>query len=219
MRSEIAYPCFYGGGGSCAFDRRKFLELGGFDELLAPFYLEDTDLGYMAWKRGWKVLYEPRSMVYHEHRGTIGKTFHERTDRSVLKKNFICSAGRTSTSGRGCSVALLFSFAGAALSLVFGDSPERAELAGIVEAPCCNCPQALRSRAGRAALAAITDTEAFLRPLGGYFRDRFQDLCSRDPDAAAGAVSLAVSDLPAGPRRRGFHVADGPHLAALAHCT
>ncbi len=40
------FPCFYGGGGSCAFDRAKFLELGGFDELLAPFYLEDTDLGY-----------------------------------------------------------------------------------------------------------------------------------------------------------------------------
>src|SRR5579883_2772720 len=62
------YPCFYGGGGSCAFDRRKFLELGGFDHILAPFYLEDTDLGYMAWKRGWKVLYQPRSVVYHEHR-------------------------------------------------------------------------------------------------------------------------------------------------------
>src|SRR6478672_6771160 len=70
-----AYPCAYGGGGSCAFDRRKFLELGAFDHLLAPFYLEDTDLGYMAWKRGWKVLYEPRSVVYHEHRGTIGKKF------------------------------------------------------------------------------------------------------------------------------------------------
>src|SRR5262249_39791791 len=27
------YPCFYGGGGSCAFDREKFLELGGFDAL------------------------------------------------------------------------------------------------------------------------------------------------------------------------------------------
>ncbi len=69
------YPCFYGGGGSCAFDRRKFLELGGFDALLAPFYLEDTDLGYLAWKRGWKVLYQPASVVYHEHRGTIGKQF------------------------------------------------------------------------------------------------------------------------------------------------
>jgi GT2 family glycosyltransferase len=62
------YPCFDGGGGSCAFDRRKFLELGGFHELLRPFYLEDTDLGYLAWKRGWKVLYQPRSVVYHEHR-------------------------------------------------------------------------------------------------------------------------------------------------------
>ena len=51
--SEL-YPCAYGGGGSCAFDLRKFWELGGFDELLAPFYLEDTDLGYLAWKRGWK---------------------------------------------------------------------------------------------------------------------------------------------------------------------
>src|SRR6185503_19142089 len=78
------YPCFYGGGGSCAFDRRKFLELGGFDRLLEPFYLEDTDLGYMAWKRGWKVLYQPRSVVYHEHRGTIGKKFTYEYIQSVL---------------------------------------------------------------------------------------------------------------------------------------
>ena len=29
----------------------------------------------MAWKRGWKVIYQPRSVVYHEHRGTIGRRF------------------------------------------------------------------------------------------------------------------------------------------------
>jgi GT2 family glycosyltransferase len=86
------YPCFYGGGGSCAFDRRKFLELGGFDPLLEPFYLEDTDLGYQAWKRGWKVLYQPHSLVYHEHRGTIGKRFTEAQIRAVLNKNFILQA-------------------------------------------------------------------------------------------------------------------------------
>ena len=86
---QIPYPCFYGGGGSCAFDRSKFLELGGFDELLRPFYLEDTDLGYLAWKRGWKVLYQPRSVVYHEHRGTIGKHFSKSRIDRVLKKNFI----------------------------------------------------------------------------------------------------------------------------------
>ena len=55
--------------------RECWRQLGGFDPLLEPFYLEDTDLGYMAWKRGWKVLYQPRSVVYHEHRGTIGKKF------------------------------------------------------------------------------------------------------------------------------------------------
>jgi GT2 family glycosyltransferase len=89
------YPCFYGGGGSCAFDRRKFLELSGFDELLRPFYLEDTDLGFLAWKRGWKVLYQPRSIVYHEHRGTIAKTRSRRCSRRIT----CSSAGKTFTSG------------------------------------------------------------------------------------------------------------------------
>ena len=37
-------------------------------------------------------------------------------------------------------------------------------------------PQAVRSRRRARALATISDTEAFRRPLGGYFRDRFQAL-------------------------------------------
>ena len=86
---DSLYPCSYGGGGSCAYDKRKFLSLGAFDELLAPFYLEDTDIGYLAWKRGWKVLYQPGSVVWHEHRGTIGKRFTEDQIQAVLKKNFL----------------------------------------------------------------------------------------------------------------------------------
>ena len=81
------FPTFYGGGGSTAYDRRKFLELGGFDELLAPFYVEDVDLGYMAWKRGWINMYAPDSVVYHEHRGTIGKHFSEAYIAAVVQKN------------------------------------------------------------------------------------------------------------------------------------
>jgi GT2 family glycosyltransferase len=96
------YPCAYGGGGSSAFDRRKFLELRGFDEILAPFYLEDTDLGYMAWKRGWKTMYQPASVVYHEHRGTIGKTFSDAYIQGVLKKNFLLLRGKTSMNGDDC---------------------------------------------------------------------------------------------------------------------
>src|SRR5207237_10888838 len=47
-------PVFWAGGGSCAIHRKKFLAIGGFDSLYHPFYVEDTDLSYQAWKRGWK---------------------------------------------------------------------------------------------------------------------------------------------------------------------
>ncbi len=167
-----AFPCFYGGGGSCAFDRRKFLELGGFDELFRPFYLEDTDLGYQAWKRGWKVLYEPRSIVYHEHRGTIGKRFTAAQIDRVLKKNFILFSWKNIHEWRRLSSHFFFTFAGAVVSAIFGDSPERTNPSGIWRA-FVELPAALRSRRRARALARISDTEAFRRPLGGYFRDRF----------------------------------------------
>ena len=175
-----AFPCFYGGGGSCAFDRRKFLELGGFDELLRPFYLEDTDLGYLAWKRGWKVFYQPRSIVYHEHRGTIGKRFSQAQIDRVLKKNYILFCWKNIHEWPRLGSHFFFTFTGALVSVVFGDSPERSNLPALSRA-FLQLPGALRSRRRALALATISDTEAFRRPLGGYFRDRFADL-PKDPE-------------------------------------
>src|ERR1035438_2169889 len=166
------FPCFYGGGGSCAFDRAKFLELGGFDPLLEPFYLEDTDLGYMAWKRGWKVLYQPRSVVYHEHRGTIGKKFTEEQIQAVLKKNYVLFCWKNIHEWPRLVSHFFFAWAGAALAVVFGDIPLRPNFGALWRA-FRQLPQAVRSRRRALALAAISDTEAFKRPLGGYFRDRF----------------------------------------------
>jgi len=185
------YPCFYGGGGSCAFDRRKFLELGGFDELLRPFYLEDTDLGYLAWKRGWKVLYQPRSVVFHEHRGTIGKKFSKSQIDLVLTKNFILFCWKNIHEWPRLWSHFFFTFAGAVLSVFFGDSPERANLWGLWKA-FLQLPGALRSRSRAKTLATINDTEAFRRPLGGYFRDRF---ATPDPQPEKLSV-LFVSPYP-----------------------
>ena len=168
------FPCFYGGGGSCAFDRRKFLELGGFDILLAPFYLEDTDLGYMAWKRGWKVLYQPRSIVYHEHRGTIGKRFSEAQIQAVLKKNYLLFCWKNIHDWRRLAAHFFFSYGGVLLSLASGDAPGRANLDGWWRA-FRQLPSAIASRWRARGLAVVDDTEAFRRPLGGYFRDRFAD--------------------------------------------
>ncbi len=170
-----AYPCFYGGGGSCAFDRRKFAELGGFDHLLAPFYLEDTDLGFLAWKRGWKVLYEPRSIVYHEHRGTIGKKFSEDFIQSVLKKNFILFCWKNIHEWPRLCSHFANTWASAVFSVFAGHSPERSSLNGIWRA-FLQLPHAVASRIRARELAVIGDTEAFRRPLGGYFRDRFEAL-------------------------------------------
>src|SRR5207302_6553338 len=166
----------------CAFDRHKFLELGGFDALFEPFYLEDTDLGYLAWKRGWKVLYQPRSIVYHEHRGTIGKTFREDYIQAVLKKNFILFCWKNVHEWPRLSSHFFFAWTGAVLSLIFGDEPGRPNLAGLWRA-FCRLPRAIRSRARALTLAQISDTEAFRRPLGGYFHDRFGEFPPADaPD-------------------------------------
>lgn len=192
------FPCFYGGGGSCAFDRRKFLELGGFDEILAPFYLEDTDLGYLAWKRGWKVLYQPKSTVWHEHRGTIGKRFTDAQIQEVLKKNFILFCWKNVHEGPRLAAHFFYTYAGAILSIVFGDAQGRANLAGLTRAA-RQLPGTLASRWRARGLAMVNDTEAFLRPLGGYYRDRFEPL---EPAPAEPRV-LFVSPYPICPPAHG----------------
>ena len=169
------FPCFYGGGGSCAFDRRKFLSLGGFDHLLRPFYLEDTDLGYMAWKRGWKVLYQPASKVWHEHRGTIGKKFSRAYIDGVIRKNFLLFCWKNIHQPSWLAAHFLYSWAGALLSVAAGDSLERAGFDGLAHA-FLQLPGALRARWRARSLAAVDDAEAFRRPMGGYFRDRFETI-------------------------------------------
>ncbi len=40
-------------------------EIGGFDERFAPAYCEDSDLAFEVRKRGFKVVYQPKSVVVH----------------------------------------------------------------------------------------------------------------------------------------------------------
>jgi GT2 family glycosyltransferase len=74
VREPRRGPLFsmFAGGGSAMVSRAAFLELGGFDPIFAPFYFEDVELSYRAWKRGWSVAYEPASEVRHRFSSTIG---------------------------------------------------------------------------------------------------------------------------------------------------
>jgi len=58
-------------GGQAAFDKKKWNKLGGFDPIYSPYYWEDTDLGYRAWKMGWKTIWEPKCKVVHDHKQSV----------------------------------------------------------------------------------------------------------------------------------------------------
>jgi len=87
IQSTDAFEVFFTSGGHSAFDRKKFLDLDGFDENLKPFYGEDIDLCWRARKKGWKIILEPRSQAFHEGQKTIGKYNSKSKLRIVLWKN------------------------------------------------------------------------------------------------------------------------------------
>ena len=66
-------PTLYATACAALYRRDRVDALGGFDELYSPFYWEDVDLSYRALKRGWRVLYEPRSVVHHQHETTTSR--------------------------------------------------------------------------------------------------------------------------------------------------
>ena len=68
-----AVDILFAQGSASVYDKNKFLALGGFDTLYRPFYWEDMDLCYRAWKGGWKSIYEPASVHKHYGQATISR--------------------------------------------------------------------------------------------------------------------------------------------------
>lgn len=87
IRKTSDCKAFFAGGGASAFDKEKFEKLGGFDEIFSPFYYEDVDLSYRAWKRGWKIVYEPKSQAYHQSGATVGKTSKPMRVQAIAERN------------------------------------------------------------------------------------------------------------------------------------
>jgi GT2 family glycosyltransferase len=83
MQSSLTgYPC----ASSMLINKDVFNQLEGFDEDYFAC-LEDTDLGWRAWLLGYKTLFCPESVVYHNYGGTSGegrlsplKAFHGTKD-------------------------------------------------------------------------------------------------------------------------------------------
>ena len=83
----LARPSVFASGGSMAVKKSRFLELGGFLPIFRPFYWEDFDLGIRAWRRGWRVVMEPSSVVVHQSRGSIRENVARRKVRVAVRRN------------------------------------------------------------------------------------------------------------------------------------
>ncbi|HBL51767.1 MAG: hypothetical protein A3D24_01735 [Candidatus Blackburnbacteria bacterium RIFCSPHIGHO2_02_FULL_39_13] len=78
IESKETHKSFWPSGGSSAFRKKLWDELGGFDENLTPFYWEDLEIGLRATKHGYKILWEPKATVVHEHEAIINPKYFNR---------------------------------------------------------------------------------------------------------------------------------------------
>jgi GT2 family glycosyltransferase len=79
----------YGSGGCSIYDAAKLRELGCLDEAYDPAYVEDLDLGYRAWQRGWPSIYVAGSVVEHRHRATTSRYYTPQQLDRILETNYL----------------------------------------------------------------------------------------------------------------------------------
>jgi GT2 family glycosyltransferase len=161
-------PIAYAFGGAVAVDRRKFLDIGGFDELYAPWTVEDIDLSYRAWKRGWRILYEPASVVHHQHHGTIDR-YRLRYRQQIMARNYLLLVWKNITSRQMLTAHLLWLLPKQSWHLLHGRS---AYLLGLARAV-SRLPRALARRSQERANATVADevVRATIPSMGGNGKD------------------------------------------------
>lgn len=80
-------------GGGSIVRKDIFQKLGGFDKVYEPFYCEDLDLGFRAWKSGYTLLWEPKCVIEHKHEATMSK-FSKNLLNYVKERNRLLSVLR-----------------------------------------------------------------------------------------------------------------------------
>jgi GT2 family glycosyltransferase len=152
--SERTQPTLYPVGCCYLCPSERYRELGGYDELLAPFFWEDVDLGYRAWRRGLRILHDPRAVCHHEGSATLGEQHTHAERERIWSRNRVLfhlrrlkdPLRRAESLGAWAAVAL------------FDANPER--LAGLEQA------LAAYARAGQETMDGLGDVEILERAAG-----------------------------------------------------
>ena|SRR3989338_909240 len=76
-------------GGAGIFRKSIWEKLGGLDTLYNPFYWEDIDISYRALKQGYKIIFEPKSVVTHDQGQTIESSYPKNRILPIVFRNQI----------------------------------------------------------------------------------------------------------------------------------
>ena len=85
---DVSYV-LYGSGGCSLFDAHKLAELGGLDEIYDPAYVEDLDLGFRGWQKGWPSVFVAGAQVVHKHRATTSRYYSPEFLDRILEVNYL----------------------------------------------------------------------------------------------------------------------------------
>lgn len=172
-------PAFWLGGGSAAVDRKKFLALGGFNPRLSPFYMEDVDISYKAWKQGWKIFFCPASEVIHKHRSSSGRLDKHYIERVIARNRFLFLWENITDPGMYFQhlVTLPFLPVRKSMNVVFFDAYLALFMA------LSRLPQVLLNRNRYRLKAKRTDREIFqIANSSFYFKEKFEPPAKVDPE-------------------------------------
>lgn len=77
----------YLSGANAFVDREKICVLQGFNEMFAPFYIEDYELSVRAWRSGWKCYYDHDTICRHQESRTIKSKAKKNKIREIYYRN------------------------------------------------------------------------------------------------------------------------------------
>jgi GT2 family glycosyltransferase len=96
---DLSYV-LYGSGGCSLYETRKLRQLGGMSEVFEPAYVEDLDLGYRGWSRGWPTVFVSEARLIHFHRSTTSRYYSERDLKRAVELNYLRFLARSVASPR-----------------------------------------------------------------------------------------------------------------------
>ncbi|HEX8061436.1 MAG TPA: glycosyltransferase, partial [Cyclobacteriaceae bacterium] len=91
LPSETPVPpglfTMYLSGTETLVSKEKLQMLGGFDEIFAPYYIEDYELSLRAWRLGWKCYYDHRAICRHKTSSSIKSKSRKQHIQTIYYRN------------------------------------------------------------------------------------------------------------------------------------